>query len=74
MKNESRRGEGDWPRRRSDGKKLPAVQYDVRDWSFIVMFDPETGLPARIRTLDPTRYRATPTTISCSPTGVPWAG
>ncbi len=35
-----------------DGKKLPAVQYDVRNWSFIVMFDPETRLPARIRTLD----------------------
>lgn len=35
-----------------DGKKLPAVQYDVRNWSFIVMFDPETGLPARIRTRD----------------------
>jgi len=35
------------------GKKLPAVQYDVRDWSFIVMFDPETGLPARVRTKDP---------------------
>ena len=36
-----------------DGKKLPAVQYDVRDWSFIVMFDPESGLPARVRTRDP---------------------
>jgi hypothetical protein len=35
-----------------DGRKLPAVQYDVRDWSFIVMFDPATGLPARIRTRD----------------------
>jgi len=35
-----------------DGKKLPAVQYDVRNWSFIVMFDPQTGLPARIRTRD----------------------
>ena len=35
-----------------DGKKLPAVQYDVRNWSFIVMFDPATGLPARIRTRD----------------------
>jgi len=35
-----------------DGKKLPAVQYDVRNWSFIVMFDPETRLPARIRTRD----------------------
>lgn len=36
-----------------DGKKLPAVQYDMRDWSFIVMFDAETGLPARVRTRDP---------------------
>ena len=35
-----------------DGKKLPSVQYNVRDWSFIVMFDPATGLPARIRTRD----------------------
>lgn len=35
-----------------DGKKLPAVQYDVRNWSFIVMFDPDSRLPARIRTRD----------------------
>ena len=35
-----------------EGKQLPAVQYDVRDWSFIVMFDPQSGLPARIRTRD----------------------
>jgi hypothetical protein len=28
------------------------VRYDVRNWSFIVMFDPQTGLPERIRTLD----------------------
>ena len=35
------------------GKKLPAVQYDVRDWRFIVLFDPQTGLPARVRTRDP---------------------
>jgi glyoxylase-like metal-dependent hydrolase (beta-lactamase superfamily II) len=34
------------------GKQLPAVQYDVRGWSFVVMFDPDTRLPARIRTLD----------------------
>jgi len=34
------------------GKKLPAVQYDVRDWNFIVIFDPSTGLPERIRTRD----------------------
>jgi glyoxylase-like metal-dependent hydrolase (beta-lactamase superfamily II) len=35
-----------------DGKSLPAVQYDARDWSFVVMFDPDTRLPARIRTRD----------------------
>lgn len=40
-----------------DGKKLPAVQYDVRDWSFIVMFDPATGLPARIRTREGDRIQ-----------------
>ncbi|HKA38259.1 MAG TPA: MBL fold metallo-hydrolase [Burkholderiales bacterium] len=33
-------------------RQLPAVQYDVRNWSFIVMFDPQSGLPARIRTRD----------------------
>jgi len=35
-----------------DGKAYPAVQYDLRDWSFVVMFDPDTRLPARIRTRD----------------------
>ena len=35
-----------------DGRKLPAVQYDVRNWTFIVLFDPQTGLPERIRTRD----------------------
>jgi hypothetical protein len=35
-----------------DGKSLPAVRYDARDWSFVVMFDPDTRLPARIRTRD----------------------
>ena len=35
-----------------DGKKYPAVQYNVRDWSYVVMFDPQTRLPARIRTRD----------------------
>ena len=35
-----------------DGRKYPAVRYDVRDWSYVVMFDPETRLPARIRTRD----------------------
>ncbi|HET9687687.1 MAG TPA: MBL fold metallo-hydrolase [Pseudolabrys sp.] len=34
------------------GKELPAVQYDLRGWSFVVMFDPDTRLPARIRTRD----------------------
>ena len=37
----------------AEGRKLPAVQYNVRDWRFIVLFDPETGLPVRIRTVDP---------------------
>jgi len=35
-----------------DGKTLPAIQYNLRNWSFIVMFDPATRLPARIRTRD----------------------
>jgi glyoxylase-like metal-dependent hydrolase (beta-lactamase superfamily II) len=44
-----------------DGRSLPAVQFsmavpdvqaEVGDWQFIVLFDPATGLPARIRTLD----------------------
>jgi len=44
-----------------DGRKLHSLQYDVRipgvqteleDWHFIVLFDPATGLPDRIRTLD----------------------
>jgi len=40
------------PAQTVEGKKYPAVQYDVRDWSYVVMFDPETRLPARIRTRD----------------------
>lgn len=40
------------PAQAVEGRRLPAVQYDVRNWSFIVMFDPETRLPARIRTRD----------------------
>ena len=40
------------PTQTVDGRKHPAVQYDVRDWSYIVMFDPQTRLPARIRTRD----------------------
>jgi glyoxylase-like metal-dependent hydrolase (beta-lactamase superfamily II) len=44
-----------------DGTALPAIQFDVAvpgvqtqvsDWRFIVMFDPATSLPARVRTLD----------------------
>ena len=31
---------------------VPGLQTEVSDWRFIVMFDPATGLPARIRTLD----------------------
>jgi glyoxylase-like metal-dependent hydrolase (beta-lactamase superfamily II) len=34
------------------GKKLPAVRYDVSRYTFTVMFDPATGLPARVRSLD----------------------
>jgi len=40
------------PTQAVDGRKYPAVQYDVRDWSYTVMFDPQTRLPARIRTRD----------------------
>jgi hypothetical protein len=34
------------------GARLPAVRYQSGTVQFIVMFDPATGLPARIRTLD----------------------
>lgn len=34
------------------GTKFPAVRYTVRDWNYVVMFDPKTRLPARIRTRD----------------------
>ncbi len=34
------------------GVSYPAVRYDAGAWTFIVAFDPDTGLPARIRTLD----------------------
>jgi len=34
------------------GVAYPAVRYEAGPWSFIVAFDAETGLPARIRTLD----------------------
>lgn len=44
-----------------DGRPAPAVRFDVpvpgvqtalADWQFIVVFDPNSGLPLRIRTLD----------------------
>jgi len=34
------------------GVAYPAVRYDAGPWSFIVVFDADSGLPARIRTLD----------------------
>jgi hypothetical protein len=34
------------------GASLPAVNYVVGDQTFTVMFDPQSGLPARVRTLD----------------------
>ena len=34
------------------GVSHPALTYDVGSVRFIVMFDPQTGLPARVRTLD----------------------
>jgi glyoxylase-like metal-dependent hydrolase (beta-lactamase superfamily II) len=34
------------------GRHLPAVQYEVRNYSFTVMFDPASKLPAVIRTRD----------------------
>jgi hypothetical protein len=54
-----------------DGKALPAIRFavpapgvqtELSDWQFILMFDAESGLPARVRTLDgdpiqgPTEY------------------
>ena len=35
-----------------DGKAYPAVQYNSDHGTFIVMFDPATNLPARVRTPD----------------------
>ncbi|HKA41530.1 MAG TPA: hypothetical protein VKF40_06040, partial [Burkholderiales bacterium] len=35
-----------------DGVSYPAVKYDPGNYGYIVMFDPQSGLPARIRTLD----------------------
>lgn len=34
------------------GVAYPAASYNAGNYTFIVMFDPKTGLPARIRTLD----------------------
>ncbi len=34
------------------GTSYPAVNYRVGDVTYVMMFDPQTGLPARIRTLD----------------------
>jgi glyoxylase-like metal-dependent hydrolase (beta-lactamase superfamily II) len=34
------------------GVAYPAASYDVGSYSFVVLFDPKTNLPARIRTLD----------------------
>lgn len=34
------------------GAPLPAVNYTAGDQTLTVMFDPQTGLPARVRTLD----------------------
>jgi glyoxylase-like metal-dependent hydrolase (beta-lactamase superfamily II) len=34
------------------GVAHPAVSYDAGAWTFIVVFDPKTELPARVRTLD----------------------
>ena len=35
-----------------NGKNYPALQYDVRNFSFVVMFDPASKLPTIIRTRD----------------------
>ena len=42
-----------------NGKTLPAVQYDVRDGNFVVMFDPETGCPRASAPATATPSRAT---------------
>jgi glyoxylase-like metal-dependent hydrolase (beta-lactamase superfamily II) len=34
------------------GRRMTAVSYQAGDTSFLVLFDPQTGLPARVRTLD----------------------
>ena len=40
------------PEQTVGGKKLRAVRYDVSRYTFTVMFDPASGLPARVRSLD----------------------
>jgi glyoxylase-like metal-dependent hydrolase (beta-lactamase superfamily II) len=39
------------------GKSLQAVKYQAGDVDFIVLFDAQTGLPARVRTLDADNIR-----------------
>lgn len=40
------------PSVRVGGRSLPAVRYAAAGRDFIVLFDPESGLPARVRSLD----------------------
>ena len=40
------------PDQNAGGKKLRAIRYDTGRYAFTVMFDPESGLPARVRSLD----------------------
>jgi glyoxylase-like metal-dependent hydrolase (beta-lactamase superfamily II) len=40
------------PDQSAGGKTLKAVRYDAGRYAFTVMFDPGTGLPARVRSLD----------------------
>jgi glyoxylase-like metal-dependent hydrolase (beta-lactamase superfamily II) len=43
---------GQLPAQTVEGGRLPAVSYHVGTVQFIVMFDPSTALPVRIRTID----------------------
>jgi len=40
------------PQQSSGGKKFHAMRYEAGRNTFTVLFDPQTGLPARVRTLD----------------------
>ena len=40
------------PDQNTGGRKLSAVRYDTGRYAFTVMFDAESGLPARVRSLD----------------------